>query len=85
MTDVSPAMAPTFTRYRRMRTPVASIPTAIGSGTLSRVNDTMAVSSPATRMNTSVQIASEPRIPVGMSRCGFLASCAAVETASKPM
>jgi hypothetical protein len=24
-------------------------------------------------------------MPMGMSRCGFLASCAAVETASNPM
>ena len=24
-------------------------------------------------------------MPIGMSRCGFFASCAAVETASKPM
>ena len=28
---------------------------------------------------------SEPMMPIGMSRWGFLASCAAVETASKPM
>src|SRR5258707_14467708 len=32
-----------------------------------------------------VQITSDPRMPIGMSRCGSLASCAAVETASKPM
>ena len=25
-------------------------------------------------------MASEPRMPIGMSRCGFFASCAAVET-----
>jgi len=29
-----------------------------------------------------VQIASDPRMPKGRSRCGFLVSCAAVETAS---
>ena len=28
---------------------------------------------------------SEPMIPIGMSRWGFLASWAAVETASKPI
>src|SRR3974390_1353772 len=28
---------------------------------------------------------SEPRIPIGISRIGLLASCAAVETASKPI
>ena len=32
-----------------------------------------------------VQITSDPRIPIGMSRWGFLASCAVVETASNPM
>ncbi len=32
-----------------------------------------------------VQMTSEPRMPIGMSREGFLASCAAVETASNPM
>ena len=32
-----------------------------------------------------VQITSEPRMPMGISFCGFFASCAAVETASKPM
>ena len=32
-----------------------------------------------------VQTTSDPRIPIGMSRFGFFASCAAVETASKPI
>ena len=32
-----------------------------------------------------VQTTSEPMIPNGMSFAGFLASCPAVETASKPM
>src|SRR5712671_1253612 len=32
-----------------------------------------------------VQITSEPRIPIGISFCGFFDSCAAVETASNPM
>ena len=30
-------------------------------------------------------MASDPRMPTGMSRCGARASCAAVDTASKPM
>ena len=30
-------------------------------------------------------MASEPRMPIGMSRCGFLVSSAAVATMSKPM
>src|SRR5678810_775039 len=33
----------------------------------------------------TVQMANEDRMPIGMSRCGFFASCAAVDTASKPM
>src|SRR4029079_5461613 len=37
------------------------------------------------RMYRTVQTASDPRIPIGMSRCGFFASCAAVDTASNPM
>ena len=32
-----------------------------------------------------VQTKSETKIPIGISRFGFFASCAAVETASKPM
>ncbi len=32
-----------------------------------------------------VQMNSEPRMPRGMSRCGFLVSSAAVATMSKPM
>ena len=34
---------------------------------------------------SSVQTASEPRMPTGMSFCGLRVSCAAVETASNPM
>ena len=32
-----------------------------------------------------VQISNEPKIPIGMSFFGFLASCAAVLTASNPI
>ena len=32
-----------------------------------------------------VQMMREPRMPRGMSRCGFLVSSAAVATTSKPM
>src|SRR5215472_8596480 len=45
----------------------------------------MPVSSPATMMYRTVQITSDPRMPNGRSFCGFFASCAAVETASKPI
>src|SRR5207248_11512790 len=40
---------------------------------------------PDTRMYSTVQISSEPMMPIGMSFCGFFASCAAVLTASNPM
>src|SRR5207237_8499375 len=40
---------------------------------------------PDTRMYSTVQINSEPMMPIGMSFCGFFASCAAVLTASNPM
>jgi len=32
-----------------------------------------------------VQITKDPKIPMGISFFGFLASCAAVDTASKPI
>ena len=41
----------------------------------------------ATHSTTTISgalTASDPRIPSGTSRCGFLVSCAAVEIASKP-
>src|SRR3546814_20749712 len=44
----------------------------------------MPVSSSETTMYSTVQIASEPRMPIGRSRCGLRVSSAAVETASKP-
>ena len=56
-----------------------------GVGNRKRVYLTMPVVIPATRMKSTVQMAREPRMPIGMSRWGFFASCAAVETASKPM
>src|SRR5882762_2640140 len=36
-------------------------------------------------MYSTVQMSNEPMMPIGMSFCGFLASCAAVLTASNPM
>jgi hypothetical protein len=35
--------------------------------------------------NERHRMASEPRMTVGMSRCGLLASCAAVDAASNPI
>src|SRR5262249_61463805 len=40
---------------------------------------------PETSTYRIVQTASDPRMPRGMSRCGLRASCADVDTASKPM
>src|SRR5579872_3266840 len=39
----------------------------------------------AIRMYNNVQMPNEPRMPIGMSRCGLRASWAVVETASNPM
>src|SRR6267378_1568340 len=36
-------------------------------------------------MYSTVQISNDPMMPIGISFCGFLASCAAVLTASNPM
>ena len=86
MTDDRPAMAPTSTAVASQRCPVASTPTAMGCGTLSFVYDTTPVRIEATRRcRAPCRRPSEPRMPMGMSRCGLRVSCAAVETASKPM
>jgi hypothetical protein len=65
--------------------PVASMPTAIGSATLSFVYGTIPMSTLATAMYSTVHNASDTRIPNGRSFWGFFASWAAVDTASKPM
>ena len=65
--------------------PVKSIANATGAATFNCAYGTSPVSSNATTIYSTVQIASEPRMPIGISRCGFLASCAAVDTASNPI
>ncbi len=45
----------------------------------------MPVTTRATAQYSTVQIASEAMMPMGMSRCGFLVSSAVVATTSKPM
>ena len=45
----------------------------------------MPVSTRETTIYKMVQMPSEPSMPMGMSRCGFFASWAAVDTASNPM
>ena len=37
------------------------------------------------RRYSTVQMTSDAMMPIGRSRCGFFASSAVVETASKPM
>ena len=46
---------------------------------------TMPVSTSDTTTYSTVQIASDPRIPIGMSRRGLRVSSAVVATTSKPM
>ena len=43
------------------------------------------VSVSETAIYRMVHTTSDPRMPIGISRCGLRASCAAVDTASKPM
>ena len=50
-----------------------------------RCHGTMPVSTTATEMYSTVQTTNVAMMPIGRSRCGFLASSAAVETESKPM
>jgi hypothetical protein len=45
----------------------------------------MPVSTATTAMYRTVQMSREAMMPIGTSRCGFLASSAWVDTESKPM
>ena len=85
MTEVSPKTIPNLINGESQPTPAASMPTAMGSGTFNRSNGTIPVRMKPTTTYSTVQMISEPRMPIGMSRFGFLASWAAVETASKPI
>src|SRR5215471_11112793 len=85
MTELRPAIAPTLIIDAIQPTPAWSAATAIGSGTSNCKYGTIPVATAETAMYNTVQISSEPMMPIGMSRWGFLASCAAVLTASKPI
>src|SRR6266513_3820338 len=85
ITEDRPAIAPSVMREDIQPSPARSAATAIGSGTLSSLYEITPVAIPETRMYSTVQMSSEPMMPTGMSFCGFLASCAAVLTASNPM
>src|SRR6185312_1290172 len=85
MVLVRPMIAPNLTIGLSQPIPVASMPNAIGAGTLSCVYLTMPVRTSATATYRMVQMTSDTMMPIGMSRCGLRASCAAVDTASNPM
>ena len=80
-----PASAP-----KEMNCAMPSLPTdwnaaASGASTSILSNGTMPVTTSDTSTYSVVQMASEPKMPMGMSRWGFLVSSAAVATTSKPM
>src|SRR5690242_20771844 len=72
-------------RHTPQFAPIAAAPSATGAGVFSVAYGFRPVSRPATMMYRTVQIISDPRMPNGKSFCGFLDSCAAVETASNPI
>ena len=81
-----PRTAPTSIETRiHHGAPIRSIAYAIGAGMLSSLYGTIPTRTADTTTYSSVQTASEPRMPIGMSRWGFFDSCAAVETVSNPM
>ena len=90
MTEENPARIATVTNFAIHAYPVmyfvianateASLPAVRKSSTVATPLSTC-----ANRMYSTVQMTSDPRMPIGMSRFGFFASCAAVETASNPM
>src|SRR5664279_5207876 len=85
ITLVSPASAPAVIRceaHTRSRSRKAR---AIGASMLISRHGTMPVRIPATAMYRTVHTTRETMMPMGRSRCGFLASCAVVDTASNPI
>src|SRR4051812_3857027 len=86
-TDDRPAIAPTLMVFASHPHcgPNVSTAVATGAATLSLVNEMTPVSTAAVSMYSTVQMTSEPRMPMGMSLRGSFASWPAVETASKPM
>src|SRR5262249_46756445 len=85
MTELRPAMAPSLISGAIQPTPAWSAATAIGSGTSNCRYGTIPVAMADTAIYRTVQINNEPMMPIGISRWGFFASCAAVLTASNPM
>src|SRR5215831_3554885 len=97
ITELRPASVPTTTSRRSAcmtvahvvpaaRAAPASIATTIGAGAFSIcLNGTSPTITVHTTTYSTVQSASDPSRPNGMSRCGLRASCADVDTASNPM
>src|SRR4029453_10087880 len=85
MTVVSPASAPSDTRLAIQSYPTALRASAMGAAVLSSVYLTIPVRTIDTTTYRTVQMASDPRMPIGMSRWGLRVSSAVVATTSKPM
>src|SRR5450631_50348 len=85
ITVVRPISAPTEITVAKPGLPTERNASARGALILMSVYLTMPVTTSETATYKVVQIASEPRMPRGMSRCGFLVSSAAVATMSNPM
>src|SRR3954454_23356016 len=85
ITVVSPSSAPAEMMVAKAGWPTERNASASGASTLMSVYLTIPVTTSDTATYRTVQMVSEARMPIGMSRCGFLVSSAAVATMSKPM
>src|SRR6202047_1541490 len=85
ITLVSPANAPAVIRYEAFVKPRSRNATESGASILISFQGTIPVRTAATRMYKIVHTTNDAMMPIGRSRCGFLASCAVVETASNPI
>ena len=85
-TEARPISAPTSTTQRSQPScGCAATAVTTGSSVPSSWYGTRPVITAAMAMYSTVQITSDSIMPIGMSRCGRCDSCAATDTASKPM
>ena len=85
-TEDSPISAPISTTTRNQPScGCAATAVTTGSSVPSSWYGTSPVITAAMAMYNTVQITSESSMPIGMSRCGLCDSCAATDTASKPI
>ena len=82
---VRPATAPAEISVAKPARPTERNASASAASLLMSVYLTMPVMTMQTSTYSTVQIASEPMMPRGRSRCGFFASSAVVATTSNPM